>query len=116
MSDHWVRTPCQRIERVADVKIIVVLYSMEVTECAHDTVASLGEVLTGVHDGGAELPPVGGVVWLAAEENWAPRQGASLLRGGRGGPEAKMGRTVIILDHSLAWALRESSPLEDGCS
>jgi hypothetical protein len=37
------------------------LESVKLTKGADDTVASLGEILKGLHDGEAELPPVGGV-------------------------------------------------------
>jgi hypothetical protein len=40
---------------------------MEVTESAGDAVASLGEILKSFHDGGAELPPVGGIVIIGAD-------------------------------------------------
>jgi len=34
---------------------------VKLTKGADDTVASLGEIVKGLHDGDAELPPVGGV-------------------------------------------------------
>ena len=46
---------------------VMVLESVEFTECADDTVASLGEILKSLHDGGAELPPVGGVVIVGGD-------------------------------------------------
>jgi hypothetical protein len=52
---------------------------MEVAQCTDDTVAGLGEILKSFHDGGAELPPIGGVVIVAG--------GRGSLGAGTGGSE-----------------------------
>jgi len=52
---------------------------VKVTERTDDTVASLGELLKGFHDGEAELPPVGGV---------------GIIGGGWGGVVAEAGSEI----------------------
>jgi hypothetical protein len=52
---------------------------MEFAEGADDAVASLGEIVKGFHDGGAELPPVGGIVIIGAGRGrWALVAGIAL--------------------------------------
>jgi hypothetical protein len=58
---------------------------MEFTESAGDTVASLGEIVKSFHDGGAELPPVGGIVKIGADRGrWALVAGIVLSAPGVG--------------------------------
>ena len=63
---------------------IGILESVEVAEGADDAVASLGEILKSFHDGGAELPPIGGVVVIGGGRGAGARIGFS-APGGRGG-------------------------------
>jgi hypothetical protein len=40
---------------------------VKLTKGADDTVASLGKILKSFHEGGAELPPVGGIVIVGGD-------------------------------------------------
>ena len=52
---------------------------------AGDAVASLGEIVKSFHDGGAELPPVGGIVIIGADRGrWALVAGIVLSAPGVG--------------------------------
>jgi hypothetical protein len=62
-------------------------------------VAGLGEILGA---GGAELPPIGGVVIAAGELDWALAPGASLLRRVRCVVAPGLCKSIIILDSRVA--------------
>jgi hypothetical protein len=64
---------------------IGILERMEGTETAGDTVASLGEIVKSFHDGGAELPPVGGIVIVGGDRGAGARIGFGAPGGGRAG-------------------------------
>jgi hypothetical protein len=76
---------------------IGILESIEVAERTDDAVAGLGEVLKSFHDGGAELPPIGGVVIVGGGRTGIGRApGASLPREVRGGSEARLYETIMF--------------------
>jgi hypothetical protein len=62
-------------------------------------VAGLGEILGA---GGAELPPIGGVVIAAGELDWALAPGASLLRKVRCVAAPGLCKSIILLDSRVA--------------
>jgi len=70
---------------------------VELTEGAGDTVASLGEIVKSFHDGGTELPPIGGVVIIGGylEDGLAP--GLVLARRWGAALEAGLSRKILIL-------------------
>ena len=61
------------------------LESVKLTEGADDTVASLGEIVKGLHHGAAKLPPIGGVVKAGGDGGARAGIGFGAPRGGRAG-------------------------------